>query len=115
MASAYKNIAGTINYTTDTNLYTCPAATVGIVKNISVHNTHTGSVVTYLKFFPAAFASAFILFKLTFPAGATSTLPPLIGNGTLVGPYVCEAGDKLQINCDVAEKITVFANVLEIS
>ena len=115
MASAYKNIAGTVSYTVDTVLYTCPAATVGLVKNINLYNSHTGTIVVYLKFWPAEFINPITLFKLSLSTLTSSSAPAALSTGSLVGPYVCEAGDKLLINCDVASKIQVFTNILELS
>jgi hypothetical protein len=34
---------------------------------------------------------------------------------SLAGPFVLDPGDTLVFNCDVASKIQVFANVLELS
>ena len=49
MASAYKNIVTTVGSTGDVTIYTCPAATVALVKYINLYNSHTGAVVVYSK------------------------------------------------------------------
>ena len=38
-----------------------------------------------------------------------------VTNTSLTGPFVLEAGDTLQLNCDNASKIYAFASVLEVS
>ena len=49
MASAYKNIVTTVGSTGDVTVYTCPAATVAMVKDINLYNSHTGSIVVLCK------------------------------------------------------------------
>ena len=49
MASAYKNIVTTVGSTGDVVVYTCPAATEALVKNINLYNSHTASIVVFCK------------------------------------------------------------------
>ena len=93
MASAYKNIVTVVGSTGDVVAYTCPAATVALVKNINLYNSHTGSVVVYTRVTDSS-ASADVSFT---------------------GPFVLETGDTLIFNCGTASKIQVFANILELS
>ena len=92
MASVYKNIVTTVGSTGDVTIYTCPAATEAIIKDINLYNSHSGSIVVFTK----------IITTL-----ATSVL--------LEGPFALEAGDLLILNCDTASKIMVFGSVLEVS
>ena len=96
MASAYKNIVTTVGSTGDVVVYTCPAATQALVKNINLYNSHTGSIVVFCK---------------VTTLGSTSATADV----SFTGPFVLETGDTLIFNCATAAKIQVFANVLELS
>ncbi len=106
MASAYKNIATLVGSTGDVTIYTCPSATQAIVKNVSLYNSHSGTVVVYPKITDSS-------------ASVTATLEKnsigTLADTSLTGPFVLEASDTLILNCDTASKIYVFASVLEIS
>ena len=106
MASAYKNIATLVGSTGDVTIYTCPTATEAIVKNINLYNSHSGSIVVYTKINDSSASVLCILSKDTLSTEA---------NTSLTGPFVLEAGDTLQLNCDTASKIYAFASVLEVS
>jgi len=106
MASAYKNIASLVGSTGDVTVYTCPSATQAIVKNINLYNSHSGTIVVYLKITDSS-ASV----TVTLEKNSIGTLADV----SLVGPFVLEASDTLIFNCDTASKIYVFASVLELS
>ena len=106
MASAYKNIGSLVGSTGDVTVYTCPTATEAVIKNINLYNSHSGNVVVYPKINDSSASVLVILDKDTI---STET------NTSLTGPFVLESGDTLQLNCDVASKIYVFARVLELS
>ena len=106
MASAYKNIATVVGSTGDVTVYTCPAATQAIVKNINLYNSHSGTIVVYPKITDSSSSTTVTLQK-----NSIGTLADV----SLAGPFVLEASDTLIFNCDTAAKINVFASVLELS
>jgi len=106
MASAYKNIATVVGSTGDVTVYTCPAATQAVVKNINLYNSHSGTIVVYPKITDSSSSTTVTLEK-----NSIGTLADV----SLAGPFVLEASDTLIFNCDTAAKINVFANVLELS
>ena len=106
MASAYKNIAALVGATGDVTIYTCPAATEAIVKNLNLYNSHSGTIVVYPKITDSSASVTVTLGK-----DSIGTL----ADTSLAGPFVLEAGDTLVLNCDTASKIYAFASVLEIS
>jgi hypothetical protein len=106
MASAYKNIAALVGATGDVTIYTCPAATEAIVKNLNLYNSHSGTIVVYPKITDSS-ASV----TITLEKDSIGTL----ADTSLAGPFVLEASDTLILNCDTASKIYAFASVLEIS
>ena len=106
MASAYKNAAALVGSTGDVTIYTCPSATEAIIKNINLYNSHSGAIVVLSKINDSS-ASTLITLDKTSMASEAET--------SLTGPFVLEAGDTLQLNCDTASKIYVFASVLELS
>ena len=112
MASAYKNIVTIVGATGDVTAYTCPAATVALVKNINMYNSHSGAVVVYSKITDSSASVTVILQKVTMATLASSSATADV---SLSGPFVLETGDTLIFHCDVASKIQVFANVLELS
>jgi|TARA_R100001086_G_scaffold160666_1_gene86418 hypothetical protein len=106
MASAYKNIVSLVGSTGDVTVYTCPTATEAIVKVINLYNSHSGDVVVYTKINDSSASVLCIISKSTLST---------VTNTSLTGPFVLEAGDTLQLNCDNASKIYAFASVLEVS
>tara|TARA_R100001198_G_C5177147_1_gene175390 strand:- start:438 stop:758 length:321 start_codon:yes stop_codon:yes gene_type:complete len=106
MASAYKNVATVVGSTGDVTVYTCPAATQAIVKNINLYNSHSGTIVVFPKITDSSSSTTITLEK-----NSIGTLADV----SLAGPFVLEASDTLIFNCDTAAKINVFASVLELS
>ena len=112
MASAYKNVVTTVGSTGDVTVYTCPTATAALVKNINLYNSHTAAVVVYSKITDSSASVTVILQKVTMATLASSSATADV---SLTGPFVLETDDTLVFNCDVASKIQVFANILELS
>tara|TARA_R100001132_G_scaffold22209_1_gene20209 strand:- start:111 stop:431 length:321 start_codon:yes stop_codon:yes gene_type:complete len=106
MASAYKNIATLVGSTGDVTIYTCPAATETIIKNLNLYNSHSGTIVVYPKITDSS-ASV----TVTLEKASIGTL----ADTSLAGPFVLETGDTLILNCDTASKIYAFASILEVS
>ena len=106
MASAYKNIATLVGSTGDVTIYTCPAATEAIIKNINLYNSHSGTIVVYPKITDSS-ASV----TVTLEKASIGTL----ADTSHAGPFILEASDTLKLNCATASKIYAFASVLEIS
>ena len=106
MASAYKNVAALVGSTGDVTIYTCPAATETIIKNLNLYNSHSGTIVVYPKITDSS-ASV----TVTLEKDSIGTL----ADTSLAGPFVLETGDTLILNCDTASKIYAFASVLEVS
>jgi len=95
-----------VGSTGDVTVYTCPTATEAVVKNINLYNSHSGAITVYTKINDSSASTLVILDQSSISAGADTSL---------AGPFVLEAGDTLQFNCDTASKIYVFASVLELS
>ena len=106
MASAYKNIGSLVGATGDVTIYTCPAATEAIIKNINLYNSHSGTIVIYPKITDSSASVTVTLEKISLTT---------VVQTSLAGPFVLETGDTLIFNCDVASKIYVFASLLEVS
>ena len=106
MASAYKNVATLVGSTGDVTIYTCPAATETIIKNLNLYNSHSGTIVVYPKITDSS-ASV----TVTLEKASIATL----ADTSLTGPFVLEASDTLILNCDTASKIYAFASILEVS
>ena len=106
MASAYKNIGSLIGSTGDVTIYTCPAATEAVIKNINLYNSHSGTIVIYPKITDSSASVTVTLEKISLATVVQTSLS---------GPFVLETSDTLILNCDVASKIYVFASVLELS
>jgi hypothetical protein len=106
MAAAYKNIGSLVGSTGDVTIYTCPAATEAIIKNINLYNSHSGTIVIYPKITDSSASVTVTLEKISLAT---------VVQTSLTGPFVLETSDTLILNCDVASKIYVFASVLEVS
>ena len=112
MASAYKNIGSLVGATGDVTIYTCPAATEAIIKNINLYNSHSGTIVIYPKITDSSASVTVTLQKINL---ATLASTAESADTSLTGPFVLETGDTLVLNCAVASKIHAFASVLELS
>ena len=112
MASDYKNIAKLVGATGDVVIYTCPTATQAIIKNITLYNSHSGSIVVYPKITDSSASLTVTLRKITIGTLASTSES---ADTSLTGPFVLEASDTLILNCATASKIYAFCSVLEIS
>ena len=112
MASAYINVATVVGATGDVTIYTVPAATQSIVKNIQLYNSHTGAIVILPKITDSSASVTVTLQKINL---ATLASTAESADTSLTGPFVLETGDTLVLNCAVASKIHAFASVLELS
>ena len=106
MASAYKNVATLVGSTGDVTIYTCPAATETIIKNLNLYNSHSGTIVVYPKITDSSASVTVTLEKASLRT---------LADTSLTGPFVLEASDTLILNCDTASKIYAFASILEVS
>jgi len=101
---------------TPEDLYTCPGSTTTIILGMVLANVHTSQVTTSVKLVSttsgggrtATNTTTFLLKDAPLPVG--SSLEILSGN-----KVVLEAGDKIQIDCSVADKASVTMSIMEIT
>jgi hypothetical protein len=101
---------------TPEDLYTCPSSTTTIILGMVLANVHTSQVTTSVKLESttsgggrtATNTTTFLLKDAPLPVG--SSLEILSGN-----KVVLEAGDKIQIDCSVADKTSVTMSIMEIT
>ena len=101
---------------TPEDLYTCPGGTTTIILGMVLANVHTSQVTTSVKLVSttsgggrtATNTTTFLLKDAPLPVG--SSLEILSGN-----KVVLEAGDKIQIDCSVADKASVTMSIMEIT
>ncbi len=98
------------------DLYTCPGSTTTVVLGLVMSNVHTSQVTASVKLVSdtsgggrsATNTTTFLLKDAPIPTG--SSLEILSGN-----KVVLEATDKLQIDCSVADKVSITLSIMEIS
>ena len=101
---------------TPEDLYTCPSSNTTIILGMVLANVHTSQVTTSVKLVSttsgggrtATNTTTFLLKDAPLPVG--SSLEILSGN-----KVVLEAGDKIQIDCSVADKTSVTMSIMEIT
>ena len=101
---------------TPEDLYTCPGSTTTIILGMVLANVHTSQVTVSVKLVSdtsgggrtATNTTTFLLKDAPLPIG--SSLEILSGN-----KVVLEAGDKIQIDCSVADKTSVTMSIMEIT
>ena len=101
---------------TPEDLYTCPGSTTTIILGMVLANVHTSQVTVSVKLVSdtsgggrtATNTTTFLLKDAPLPVG--SSLEILSGN-----KVVLEAGDKIQIDCSVADKASVTMSIMEIT
>ena len=101
---------------TPEDLYTCPGSTTTIILGMVLANVHTSQVTTSVKLVSttsgggrtATNTTTFLLKDAPLPVG--SSLEILSGN-----KVVLEAGDKIQIDCSVADKTSGTMSIMEIA
>ena len=98
------------------DLYTCPGSTTTIILGMVLANVHSSQVTTSVKLVSTTSGggrtetntTTFLLKDAPLPVG--SSLEILSGN-----KVVLEAGDKIQIDCSVADKTSVTMSIMEIT
>ncbi len=101
---------------TPEDLYTAPASTTTIILGMVLSNVHTSQVTATVKLVSdtsgggrtATNTTTFLLKDAPIPVGAS--LEILAGN-----KVVLETTDKIQIDCSVADKVSVTMSIMEIT
>ena len=101
---------------TPEDLYTTPGSTTTVVLGMVLANVHTSQVTATVKLVSdttgggrsAANTTTFLLKDAPIPVGAS--LEILAGN-----KVVLETTDKIQIDCSVADKVSVTMSIMEIT
>tara|TARA_Y100000401_G_scaffold32962_1_gene24368 strand:+ start:138 stop:497 length:360 start_codon:yes stop_codon:yes gene_type:complete len=101
---------------TPEDLYTTPSSTTTVVLGMVLANVHTSQVTATVKLVSdttgggraAANTTTFLLKDAPIPVGAS--LEILAGN-----KVVLETTDKIQIDCSVADKVSVTMSIMEIT
>ena len=101
---------------TPEDLYTCPSSTTTIILGMVLANVHTSQVTVSVKLVSdtsgggrtATNTTTFLLKDAPIPVGAS--LEILAGN-----KVVLETTDKIQIDCSVADKVSVTMSIMEIT
>ena len=101
---------------TPEDLYTTPGSTTTVVLGLVLSNVHTSQITASVKLVSdtsgggrsATNTTTFLLKDAPIPVG--SSLEILSGN-----KVVLEATDKLQIDCSVADKVSITLSIMEIS
>ena len=101
---------------TPEDLYTAPSSTTTIILGLVIANVHTSQVTADVKLVSdtsgggrsASNTTTFLLKDAPIPVG--SSLEILSGN-----KVVLETTDKLQIDCSVADKVSITLSIMEIT
>ena len=101
---------------TPEDLYTTPSSTTTVVLGMVLANVHTSQVTASVKLVSdtsgggrtATNTTTFLLKNAPIPVGAS--LEILAGN-----KVVLETTDKIQIDCSVADKVSVTMSIMEIT
>ena len=101
---------------TPEDLYTTPGSTTTVVLGMVLANVHTSQVTASVKLVSttsgggraAANTTTFLLKDAPIPVGAS--LEILAGN-----KVVLETGDNIEIDCSVADKVSVTMSIMEIT
>ena len=107
MANTFKNAAKAIGNTAPT-VYTCPAATTGVVHAIYISNIHAANDVTVdITVTDTSASATFHLAKnLSVPNGSVAIFEK---------PINLEATDILKLNASAASSLEAFASILEMT
>ena len=108
MANTYKLEAAKILATGSTTLYTAPAATTSIVKNIYISNTTTGSI--YMDIVVNKSGSAINYFLIQ-----SASVPVQTSFQPISDPLVLQTGDAVKINTSVVSGSDTLMSYLEIT
>ena len=101
---------------TPEDLYTAPSSTTTIILGLVIANVHTSQVTASVKLVSdtsgggrsATNTTTFLLKDAPIPVG--SSLEILSGN-----KVVLETTDKLQVDCSVADKVSITLSIMEIT
>jgi len=101
---------------TPEDLYTVPGSTTTVVLGLIISNVHTSQVTASVKLVSdtsgggrtATNTTTFLLSSAPIPVGGS--LEILSGN-----KVVLETTDKLQIDCSVADKVSITLSIMEIT
>ena len=101
---------------TPEDLYTTPSSTTTVVLGMVIANVHTSQVTADIKLVSdtsgggraATNTTTFLLKDAPIPVG--SSLEILAGN-----KVVLETTDKLQVDCSVADKVSITLSIMEIT
>ena len=101
---------------TTVGIYTCPSSTTTVVIGLIIANIHTAQVTASVKLVSdtsgggraATNTTTFLIKSMPIPVGSAKEVP--IG-----GKVVLETTDKLQIDCSVADKVSVTLSIMEIT
>jgi len=107
MANTFKNAAKAIGNTA-TTVYTCPAATTGVVHAIYISNIHaTNDATVDITVTDTSATATFHLAKnLSVPNGSVAIFEK---------PINLEATDILKLNASAASSLEAFASILEMT
>ena len=101
---------------TPEDLYTTPGSTTTVVVGLLVANIHTAQVTASVKLVSdtsgggraATNTTTFLVKSMPIPVGGAKEIP-------LGGKLILETTDKLQIDCSVADKVSVTLSIMEIT
>ena len=107
MANTFKNAAKAIGATA-TTVYTCPAATTGVIHAIYISNIHaTNDVTVDITVTDTSASATFHIAKnLSVPNGSVAIFEK---------PINLEATDILKLNASAASSLEAFASILEMT
>ena len=107
MANTFKNAAKAIGNTA-TTVYTCPAATTGVIHAIYISNIHaTNDVTVDITVTDTSETATFHIAKnLSVPNGSVAIFEK---------PINLEATDILKLNASAASSLEAFASILEMT
>ncbi len=101
---------------TPEDLYTTPGSTTTVVVGLLVANIHTAQVTASVKLVSdtsgggraATNTTTFLVKSMPIPVGGAREVP-------ISNKLVLETTDKLQIDCSVADKVSVTLSIMEIT
>lgn len=108
MASSFRNAAVNLSSTSRTDLYTTPSSTTAVVHNLTIANIDgTNSANITIEFYDSSATTYYKLAHLVpVPAGATLIFDK---------PINLETGDKISLTASVADDLSGFASVMQIT
>ncbi len=107
MANNYKNAKVDLTTTGITTLYTCPAATTGIIKSLLV-SEDSGNADTITVTITDSSTAVFSIFKVK-AVSANTTIE------LLTAPLVVQENEIIKVTAATANRLHVVASLLEVS